>query len=187
VRDADAIAHWLDGRGIVPNILINNAAVAPRVPALDLDAGVLDDVMSVNFRAPVLLSTLVARRLAAAGRGGSFVNVASVNGLRGQPEMLHYNASKAALISATQTLAVEFAPLGIRVNAVLPGSTHTEIWEEGGWGEDVRAEIASHNLLKRLAQPSEIAAAVAFLASDAASFITGHSLVADGGLTVRMT
>lgn len=187
VRDTATIGAWLDDAGIVPDVLVNNAAIAPRKAALELDADFLDEVMAVNYRAPVLISTLVARRLIDAGRGGSFVNVSSVNALRGQPEMLHYNASKAALVSATQTLAFELAPHGIRVNAVLPGSTHTEIWEEGGWSDELRAEIAAQNLLKRLAEPSEIAAAVGFLASDASSFVTGHPLVADGGLTVRMT
>jgi NAD(P)-dependent dehydrogenase (short-subunit alcohol dehydrogenase family) len=187
VRDTAAIENWLDQAGLVPELLVNNAAIAPRRATFELDAEFLDEVYSVNFRAPVLLAVALASRLIAVNRPGSIVNIASVNALRGQPEMLHYNATKAALVSATQTLAVEFAPHGIRVNAVLPGSTRTEIWSDGGWSDEIRERIAGSNLLKRLAEPSEIAATVVFLASSAASFMTGHSLIVDGGLTVKMT
>ncbi|RQP11176.1 MAG: SDR family oxidoreductase [Microbacteriaceae bacterium] len=186
VRDTAAIEAFLDARGLLPEVVVNNAAIAPRRDSLSLDLQLLEEVMAINLHAPVLLCTAVAARLADAGRPGAFVNVSSVNALRGQPEMLPYNASKAALVSVTQTLAVELAPLGIRVNAVLPGSTRTEIWETGGWSEDDRSAIAALNLLNRLAEPAEIARAVAFLASDDASFVTGHTLIADGGLTVRM-
>ncbi len=185
VRDTATVAAWLDDRGLAPRVLVNNAAIAPRRAAADLGATELDEVLAVNVRGPVLLAAMIAERRA--GSGGAIVNVASVNALRGQPEMLAYNASKAALVSATQTLAVELAPLSFRVNAVLPGSTHTEIWEEGGWSDADRAAIADKNLLRRLAEPREIAEVVGFLSSDAASFVTGHALVADGGLTVRMT
>jgi NAD(P)-dependent dehydrogenase (short-subunit alcohol dehydrogenase family) len=183
VRDADAIAAWLDERGLVPDILVNNAAIAPSHPALDLPPAVLSEVMSVNFEAPVHLARAIADRLIASGRPGSIVNVASVNAYRGIPAMLAYNSSKAALLGASRTMAVEWAPHGIRVNAVCPGTTRTEIWDEGDFTDEERQAFASKNAMKRVADPDEIAAAVLFLASDDASFITAAELVVDAGLT----
>lgn len=183
VQDTETLGAWLKEEDLLIDILVNNAAIAPRVTSLELTPEILGEVMAVNFEAPVHLACFVANRLIQAGRTGAIVNVSSVNAYRGIPEMLPYNASKAAMVSATTTLAVEWADHGIRVNAVLPGSTRTRIWEEGGFSDEERAAFAARNPLRRLAEPSEIAAAVAFLASDESSFVTGHALVADGGLT----
>ncbi|MER7370239.1 SDR family oxidoreductase [Nonomuraea wenchangensis] len=185
VTDLEYMTAWLDRQETPLTALVNNAAVAPRIPLAELDADALAHVMRVNFQAAALLGREAGRGMCAAGRG-SIVNVASVNALRGQPDMLHYNASKAALVSLTQTLALEYAPHGVRVNAVCPGSTWTDMWEEGGWGEADRADFAGRIPLRRFAEPREIAATVAFLAGDDSSYVTGHALVADGGLTVRM-
>jgi NAD(P)-dependent dehydrogenase (short-subunit alcohol dehydrogenase family) len=149
-----------------------------------LNPDLLSEVMSVNFEAPVHLARAVARRLIDAGRPGSIVHVASVNAYRGIPEMLAYNASKAALLGASRTMAVEWAPHHIRVNAVCPGTTRTEIWDEGNFTDEQRQEFASKNAMKRVADPDEIAAAVLFLASEDASFVTAAELVVDAGLTV---
>lgn len=180
-RDAEGIAAWLDERGLVPDILVNNAAIAPPHPALELPPRVLSEVLSVNVEAPVHLARAVARRLIEAARPGSIVNIASVNAYRGIPEMLAYNASKAALLAASRTMAVEWAPHHIRVNAVCPGTTRTEIWDEGNFTDEERQAFADKNAMKRVADPSEIAAAVLFLASDEASFVTASELVADAG------
>ncbi|GAA5038163.1 NAD(P)-dependent dehydrogenase (short-subunit alcohol dehydrogenase family) [Thermocatellispora tengchongensis] len=185
VADHEAMAAWLAARSAPYDVLVNNAAVAPRIPLEELTPAELERVLRVNLEAAVFLAREAGRGMCAAGRG-SIVNVASVNALRGQPDMLHYNASKAALVSATQTLALEYAPYGVRVNAVCPGSTWTEIWEEGGWGEADRERFTGRIPLRRFAAPEEIAAAVAFLAGDDASYVTGHALVVDGGLTVGM-
>lgn len=183
VRDADIIGAWLDERGLAPDILVNNAAIAPPRPALDLPPTLLSEVMSINFEAPVHLARAVARRLIEADRPGSVVNVASVNAYRGIPEMLAYNASKAALLAASRTMAVEWAPHRIRVNAVCPGTTRTEIWDEGDFTDEDRQAFADKNAMKRVADPDEIAAAVLFLASDEASFVTAAEFVVDGGMT----
>jgi NAD(P)-dependent dehydrogenase (short-subunit alcohol dehydrogenase family) len=183
VRDADGIGAWLDERGLVPDILVNNAAIAPPHDALDLAPEALTEIMSVNFEAGVHLSRLVARGLIGAGRPGSIVNVASVNAFKGIPTMLAYNASKAAMLAASRTLAVEWAPHRIRVNAVCPGTTRTEIWDEGDFTDEERQAFADKNAMKRVADPDEIAAAVLFLASDEASFVTAGEFVVDGGLT----
>jgi NAD(P)-dependent dehydrogenase (short-subunit alcohol dehydrogenase family) len=186
VRDIAAIEAWLNDLDRWPDILVNNAAIAPRASALALEAALLSETMEINFVAAVRLSQLVAGRLIAHGKPGAIVNIASVNAFRGQPELLHYNASKAALVSATKTLAAEWACHGIRVNAVCAGSTWTDIWEEGGFSDEDKKRFAAKNPLGRFAQPSEIAAAAAFLVSDDASFVTGDALIADGGLTVLM-
>ncbi|WP_283137717.1 SDR family NAD(P)-dependent oxidoreductase [Rhizohabitans arisaemae] len=185
VGDHEAMERRLESRAEPYDVVVNNAAIAPRIPLADLRPQDLREVLRINVEAAVFLSRAAARTMRAAGRG-SIVNVASVNAMRGSPDMLHYNASKAALVSLTQTLALEYAGYGVRVNAVCPGSTWTEIWEEGGWTEADRAGFAARIPLGRFAAPEEIAAVVAFLAGDDASYVTGHALVVDGGLTVGM-
>jgi NAD(P)-dependent dehydrogenase (short-subunit alcohol dehydrogenase family) len=186
IREPAEIGRLLDSTGLQPDILVNNAAVSPRIALSELTTEKFSEVLRVNVTSGVMLAQLIVGRLVATGRSGSIVNISSVNAMRGQTEMLHYNASKAALISATQTMAVEWAPVGIRVNAVCPGSTWTEAWEDGGWTEDDKVAFARKNPLGRFAKPSEIASVVAFLVSDDASYVTGHALIADGGLTARM-
>jgi NAD(P)-dependent dehydrogenase (short-subunit alcohol dehydrogenase family) len=187
VRDTNVISSWLDEHDAWPDILVNNAAIAPRTPIAELTADLLGETFAINATAGILLAQRVAARLIRAGRPGSIVNVASVNAYRGHDELLHYNASKAALLSATRTLASAWGPHGVRVNALCPGSTWTDIWEEGGFSRADRDHYASRNPLRRFATPDEIAEAVLFLASDRASFVNGAELVADGGLLVNVT
>lgn len=185
VRDLDRLRAWLESREAWPDILVNNAAVAPRRPVLELDRETLETVLDVNLVSPVLLTRLVVGRLLDQGRTGTVINVASVNAYRGHPDLLPYNAAKAALLSVTRTLSTELGPRGIRVNAVCPGSTWTEIWPEGGFTEEDRERYARTNPLGRFAEPDEIARVVEFLASTDASFVNGAEIVADGGLTSR--
>lgn len=182
VRDTAGIAKALRDAPQWPDILVNNAAIAPRSPLYELDESVLDETLAINFVSAVHLSRLVATQLRDDARPGCIVNVSSVNAFRGHVELLHYNASKAALLSATRTMAAGWGPDGIRVNAVCPGSTATEIWDE--FTDAERASYEQKNPLGRFATPREIADAVAFLASDAAAFVNGAVLVVDGGLTV---
>lgn len=186
VRDTDRIGAWLDGRDTWPDVLVNNAAIAPRTPIAELGEDLLSTTFAVNVVAAVRLSQLVAARLIDDGRPGSIVNVSSVNAYRGHPDLLHYNASKAALLSATRTMASAWARHGIRVNAVCPGSTDTGIWAEGGFSQDDRDSAAARNPMGRFADPDEIAEVVAFLAGQRSSFVTGAELVADGGLMVSI-
>ncbi len=172
------------------DVLVNCAGVFPSSPALDLAAREWDLVLGLNLRAPFLLSQAVARHMVGAGRGGTIVNVASAAGAIARPGVAHYCASKAALIMLTKVLAIEWAEHDIRVNAVAPGLVETP-----GVGDLLTTEEGRREHEQKLAkipmaragQPREIAETVIFLASDAASFITGHTLFADGGYSAGHT
>jgi 3-oxoacyl-[acyl-carrier protein] reductase len=116
------------------------------------------------------------------GQRGRIINVASVSGLMGNPGQANYSASKAGVIGLTRTVARELASRNITVNAVAPGFIATEMTAK--LGEDLLTQIKKEIPLGRLGDPQDVADAVLFLASDAASFITGHVLTIDGGLTV---
>jgi NAD(P)-dependent dehydrogenase (short-subunit alcohol dehydrogenase family) len=129
---------------------------------------------------------MAALRHLTARRRGAIVNIGSVNGLMAFGEY-PYSAAKAGLISLTQNAAVEFGPSGVRVNAICPGTVRTPIWKERvAKAPDIFERLSKWYPLGRVAEPEEIAAAALFLASDEASFITGTTLVVDGGLTAGM-
>lgn len=186
IRHAGEVLDQVAAAGWRIDYLVNNAALSPRIPSSELARDVLNDILDVNVSSAFELSRMLVERSELSDGGLVIVNISSVNAWLGIPEMAHYNASKAALLSITRTLAVEWAPLGVRVNAVCPGSTWTESWEEGGWGEEDRARFASKNPLGRFATPDEIAGTVLFLTGPDAGFITGHGLVVDGGLTASV-
>ncbi len=174
---AAAVAHCIERFGGV-DILVNNAATNPYFgPAIDIDLDRYDKTWDVNVRAPLVWTQLVWRA-AMAERGGSVINIASVGGLSVEPGIGIYNGTKAALIHLTKTLAAELAP-SVRVNAIAPGLVKTDmaraLWEPA---ED---RIAATMPLARLGEPVDIANAALYLASDLASWVTGHTLVVDGG------
>jgi NAD(P)-dependent dehydrogenase (short-subunit alcohol dehydrogenase family) len=164
------------------DILVNNAATNPYMgPSLDVDLSRYDKTFQVNLRGP-LVWTQAAWRASLRDHGGVVLNVSSVGGIRSEAAIGIYNITKAALIHLTKTLASELAP-GVRVNALAPGLVKTDfaraLWEPA---EDV---AAAHVPLQRLGIPEDIAHAALFLASDYASWITGHTLVIDGGALIR--
>jgi len=116
------------------------------------------------------------------GRQGRIINIASVSGLMGNPGQANYSASKAGVIGLTRTVARELAGRNITINAVAPGFIATDM--TAALGEEILQEVRKQIPLGRLGDPQDVADAVLFLASDAASFITGHILTVDGGLTV---
>jgi NAD(P)-dependent dehydrogenase (short-subunit alcohol dehydrogenase family) len=161
------------------DVLVNNAGIGsigatPGFPEEDFDA-----ILAINLKAPFYLAGELAPAMAAR-RTGAIINVASMAGQFSIPGMAVYGASKAALIQLTKSWAAEFGPHGVRVNAVIPGPTRTSGTEAMGEGLD---QLASQAPAQRVAAPEEIAAAVAFLASDSASFIHGALLAVDGGRT----
>lgn len=164
------------------DVLVNNAATNPYFgPLIDLDQARAEKTMQVNQLA-VLTWSQLAWKLSMAGRGGSIVNIASVGGMATEIGIGFYNATKAAVIHLTRQLAMELAP-SVRVNAVAPGLVKTHfaraLWESN---EDKIAELMP---LGRIGEPEDIAKAVTFLAGDAASWLTGQTLVVDGGATAR--
>jgi NAD(P)-dependent dehydrogenase (short-subunit alcohol dehydrogenase family) len=167
------------------DILVNCAAISEGAGFADLDSAVWDRNFAVDLRAPFLLMQ-AALPLMAAQRRGVVVNIGSVNGLMAFGEY-PYSAAKAGLVSLTQNAAVEFGPSGIRVNAICPGTVRTPIWRARvAKTPDIFERLSKWYPLGRVAEPEEIAAAALFLASDESSFITGTTLVVDGGLTAGM-
>jgi NAD(P)-dependent dehydrogenase (short-subunit alcohol dehydrogenase family) len=120
--------------------------------------------------------------------GGAIVNISSVHGLLQAPGSLVYEAGKSAVIGVTRQMACDFGPMGVRVNAICPGHIVTERIQKAMWDDNPQglAFFAQQYPLRRTGKPTDIAAAIAFLCSDDASFVTGHALVVDGGLTCQL-
>jgi NAD(P)-dependent dehydrogenase (short-subunit alcohol dehydrogenase family) len=174
---AAAVAHCVERFGAV-DILVNNAATNPYFgPAMDIDLARYDKTWEVNLRG-VLVWTQEAWKRSLAERGGSVINIASVGGFSIEQGIGIYNTTKAALIHLTKTLAAEMAP-NVRVNAIAPGLVKTDM-ARALW-EPQEERIAASMPLARLGEPVDIANAALFLASDLASWVTGHTLVVDGG------
>lgn len=183
VESARAVMGGID-------VLVNNAGVSWREPFLEITPDHWDAIMSVNLRGMFLVAQGVARLLVAQGSGGVIVNMSSTNGLGGEGDYAHYNASKGGVLLLTRTMAVELGAHGIRVNAVCPGYIDTPlnagISEQIGGDAFVSAYVRDNIPLGRVGRDVEVAAAYAFLASDDASFIHGAELVVDGGQLARM-
>jgi NAD(P)-dependent dehydrogenase (short-subunit alcohol dehydrogenase family) len=163
------------------DVLVNNAATAARLDTVDTDAGLIDVMLAVNVRAPLLLIAALVPSMAARGRG-SIINLSSVSAVVGTPRRAAYAASKGALDAATRSLAIELGPRGIRVNAVAPGVVDTALWERNKEIPGVVEQITGQTPLRRWAQPDDIADVIVFLASDASRFVTGETISADGGM-----
>lgn len=184
LRDPDAPAavtrQALDAVGHV-DVLVNNAAAAARLPTTETDAAVIDDLMAVNVRAPLLLIACLIPSMTERG-GGSIINLSSVSALAGTPRRAAYAASKGALDAATRSLAMELGPSGIRVNSVAPGVVDTAMWAKNKAVPGVVESIEAQTPLRRWATPEDIADVIVFLASDAARFVTGETIAVDGGM-----
>jgi NAD(P)-dependent dehydrogenase (short-subunit alcohol dehydrogenase family) len=163
------------------DVLVNNAAIAARLPTEDMDAALIDGLHAVNVRAPLLLIAALVPSMRAAGRG-SIVNLSSVSGVVGTPRRAAYAATKGAIDAATRSLAMELGPSGIRVNAVAPGVVDTDLWAKNKAIAGVVEQIEAQTPLRRWSTPDDIADVVVFLASDAARFVTGETICADGGM-----
>jgi 3-oxoacyl-[acyl-carrier protein] reductase len=164
-------------------ILCNIAGIAPTAPFLETRDEQWDVTIDVNLKGVFLCSQVIARELVAEHRPGAIVNMASTNGLVGEVDLVAYNASKFGVVGITMTTAIELAPHRIRVNAVAPGMIRTPLSQAFLDQNPVMAAayLKDKIPMARFGEPAEVAASVAFLASDDASFITGHTLVIDGG------
>jgi len=166
------------------DVLVNNAGIFKAAEFLEVTEADFDAVLRINLKGSFLAGQAVARVMAAAGKG-SIVNMSSVNGVLAIPTIASYNVSKGGINQLTRVMALSLAAQGVRVNAVAPGTIATELAAKAVLTSDeAKAKIMSRTPMKRLGEPSEIADTVAYLASDAASYITGEIVVVDGG---RMT
>jgi len=164
------------------DILVNNAGTNPYFgPLVDIDEGRMKKTYEVN-QASVLIHTAAAWRHWMRDHGGVVLNIASIGGLGPEPNLGWYNVTKAAVIHLTKQLAFELAP-GVRVNAIAPGVVRTEL-ARALWQEH-EAEVVSHIPLHRLGEPDDIASVALMLISDASSWLTGQTIVVDGGTTIQ--
>lgn len=166
------------------DVIVNNAGIGGPARFEELTPAHWNSVMRVNFGAVAEICAAAAPHLRAAG-GGSIVNVASVAGQRAHPAAPHYGVTKAAVIALTRTLAVHWAAEGIRVNALCPGYARTDL--NRAWWDDpeVSQAVVERVPMGRWAKAEEMADPAVFLASDASAFMTGQTLVIDGGLLAR--
>ena len=167
------------------DVLVNNAGTNPHFgPLLEAPEAAWDKTFEVNLKGYFWTSRELGRHLRERRAPGAIVNIASVNGIRGVPTQGVYAMTKAAVISMTRTLAMELGPENIRVNAIAPGLVDTRLAGALVKDEAISSHWKGRTPLARIAQPSEIAGAAVYLASEASSFTTGEVVVVDGGLTV---
>ena len=183
-EDVDAMfAKAVDAFGRVDG-LVNNAATNPYFgPLIDTPDAAIDKTFEVNVKGYLYCARALVKHARSRGGGGSIVNIASIAGLRAALMQGIYGATKAAVISMTQTLANELGSSGIRVNAIAPGLVETKFAQTLVNNPAILERVVARTPLGRHAQPPELAGAAIFLLSDAASFTTGTTIVVDGGAT----
>jgi NAD(P)-dependent dehydrogenase (short-subunit alcohol dehydrogenase family) len=185
VRDADVVGAAVEG--IVSHlgpidVLVNAAGVSSFGTADTIDEAEWDRVVGINLKGTWLVARAVLPGMVAKG-GGSIVNLASVEGIEGGQSQTAYNASKGGVVLLTRSMAVDYGPNNVRVNCLCPGMIETPMTEplQTGGLKPVLDWFKDQHLLGRTGKPEEVAAAALFLASDDASFVTGHALAVDGG------
>lgn len=167
------------------DILVNNAGIFPFSLALTLSEELWDKVIDVNLKGVVFYAQAAARKMIETEQAGKIVNIASIDALHPSGNLVHYDASKGGVVMATKSLALEFSQYKIAVNAIAPGGITTPGAAAGTGGAAVTSEMMQRFMARipmgRMGAPDDIAGAVLFLVSEAASYITGTLLVVDGG------
>ena len=183
--DTQATAAWFADQGMTPDILVNNAGLRHRHGLADCPPEEFADVIDGNLTSAYAMARSWALHLMEADRSGTLINVTSIAGTRARPGDTAYTAGKGGLEAMTRSLAVSLAGNHIRCNAIAPGYFATEANAEWIDDADVKRFIDLRIPMKRWGRPEEIAGAAVFLASDAASYINGHVLVVDAGMTIN--
>ena len=193
--DADGLAACCDWIAQVqPDVLFNNAALFDMGSVLDADLAQYDRLFGVNVRAMYAIMQAASRAMVSAGQKGAIINLASQAGHRGEALVAHYCATKAAVISYTQSAALALAPHGIRVNAISPGVIDTPMWKtvdalfaeaEGKEIGQKKREVGEAVPLGYMGRPFEVARVAVFLASAQSQYITAQTLSVDGGNVLR--
>ena len=179
--EVDAVIKQVISQHSRLDVLVSNAGIFKAAPFLEVSESDFDEVLRVNLKGAFLMGQAAARVMKDQG-GGAIVHMSSVNGVLAIPEIASYNVSKGGLNQLTRAMALALADDGIRVNAVAPGTIATELASKAVLtSEEARNKILGRTPMKRLGDPSEVAHVVAFLASDAASYITGEVITVDGG------
>jgi dehydrogenase/reductase SDR family protein 4 len=181
LEDLQRLVESVTGEFGKIDIVVNNAATnIAQGPAIQMDDGQFDKMVEVNLKSAYRLMRLVAPGMCDRG-SGSIINIASIAGLRPQYHGLLYSMTKAALIMMTQSYALELGPKGVRVNAIAPGLVQT-VLSEYYWKDEARMQqMMTHQPIRHLGQPPEIAEVALLLASDASSYLTGQTIIVDGG------
>ena len=178
----NSLFEELDREGESVDILVNNAATNPYFgPAVEMKEAAWDKTFEVNLKGPFFMSQQAAKRMKQKG-AGSIINVSSINGIIPMHGQSAYSITKAGLISMTQSLAKELGPDGIRVNALLPGLTDTKFASAMTENQEYMKRVIPQIPLGRVAQPDEMSGMILFLASPAASYVSGGAFVVDGGI-----
>ncbi len=166
------------------DILVNNAGIQTESPSHEVTTADFDRVIAVNLRGAYLCARETIKHLLSLNRSGVIINISSVHEVIPRPMYISYSISKGGMENLTKTLALEYANRGIRVNSIAPGATITPINQDWIDDPEKKAIVESHIPMGRVGTSEEMAATVAFLASDEAAYITGQTLFVDGGLTL---
>jgi NAD(P)-dependent dehydrogenase (short-subunit alcohol dehydrogenase family) len=177
----DRIVYTAAQRFGAVHVLVNNAAVNKRMPILEMDGDTWDRIVRINLRAPFFLAKRAAQEMIAQGAGGSIISISSLNVAYALEHVAVYGATKAGISQMTRHMALEWAEYGIRVNAIAPGFMDTPLAEPIWADPETSRWIHNRVPMERPGAPSELVGACLLLASDAGSFLTGQTLIVDGG------
>jgi glucose 1-dehydrogenase len=169
------------------DVLVNNAGICSPAAFLDIEESEWDRHMAINLKGTFLVGQAVAKVLVAQGKGGSIINMSSVNGLAAEGDQAHYNATKGGINLLTMSMALELAPLGIRVNALCPGFIETRLTKPLIDNPTAFAPYLRTIPMGRAGVPEEIADVALFMATNDSRYMTGHCLVVDGGQLIKLS
>lgn len=169
------------------DIVVNNAGICEVSSFLDITEEQWDRHMNINLKGAFLVSQRAAKEMVKQGSGGSIIQMSSVNGIQAEGDQAHYNTTKGGMINLAMSMALELAEHGIRVNSLCPGFIETRLTKPLIDNASAIADYLRTVPMKRVGQPEEIASAALFLASDESSYVTGTSMVVDGGQLIKLS